>query len=75
MKVSVDLELCSGHARCSAVAPDIFDTDPMEGKAVVLRVHVPPELAASALRGARACPERAITVADDVPGATLWPPS
>lgn len=27
MNIQVDTGLCSGHARCNAVAPDVYDLD------------------------------------------------
>ena len=27
MKVTVDANLCQGHARCYAIAPELFDVD------------------------------------------------
>ena len=62
MKVSVDPDLCQGHARCWQICPDVFDLDD-EGHAVVI-VHgdVPVELEAKVADAARNCPERAISV-------------
>ncbi|GAA0603654.1 hypothetical protein GCM10009547_01590 [Sporichthya brevicatena] len=61
-RVTVDLSKCAGHALCLAAAPDAFDYDETEGKAIVL-----PEAAdadeESLEQAARGCPERAITVA------------
>lgn len=56
---------CSGHARCAAVAPDLFKLD--EDGYLDLRdaVRVTPDQEAFARRGARACPERAIAVVDE----------
>ncbi|MGH6617141.1 ferredoxin [Sphingomonas sp.] len=73
MKVSVDLAVCTGHARCQVFAPAIFSTDEIEGQAVVIRPDVDAQLAPEALRGARSCPERAITLHDDM-GSIVWPP-
>lgn len=76
MRVVVDPTLCTGHARCEAVAGAVYRTDPDDGYLHPLQGAIPPELEPIALRGARACPERAITVlagADD--GPVLWPPA
>lgn len=64
MKVSVDLELCTGHARCQVKCPEVYGTDDILGKCVILMETVPEELQDKARRGARACPERAITVSE-----------
>jgi ferredoxin len=61
MKVSVDPELCQGHARCWDICPEVFDLDD-EGSAFVAVAEVPPALEDKARQAARNCPERAITV-------------
>lgn len=64
MKVMVDTRKCTGHARCWAVAPQVFTLD-TDGYNVTLAKVVPKELEALAQRGARACPERAIMLVED----------
>jgi ferredoxin len=68
MKVTVSEELCSGHGRCYALAPEVYSADD-EGYNVARgrTLHVPEELAPRAARGARGCPERAITVTEAGP--------
>jgi ferredoxin len=61
MKVSVDPDLCQGHARCWQICPDVFDLDD-EGHASVAIDEVPADLAEKVLEAVRNCPERAITV-------------
>jgi len=61
MKVRVDTELCVGHGRCYALAPDVFETDD-RGHCLIPREDVPPELEQQARTGEDNCPERAITV-------------
>jgi ferredoxin len=61
MKVKVDIENCVGHARCAAVAPDVFVLDD-DGFNVTPEQEVDPSLEEQARRGARACPERVITI-------------
>ena len=63
MKVSIDHETCTGHGRCYALAPDVFDSDD-SGFGRVQRADVPAELENQALAGVRGCPEHAITVKD-----------
>jgi ferredoxin len=71
MKIRVDYERCVGHARCKTLAPQVFATDEVEGRIVLLTAEVGPDAAQTALRGAKACPERAIAVFDGE--AQLWP--
>lgn len=63
MIVRVDEQLCVGHGRCYALAPDVFGADDY-GHAVVLHreIAAADPLAATARAGADACPERAITI-------------
>ena len=60
--VRVDMGKCSGHARCAAKGPQVYELDEegfckSDGKVVTdeaLREEV--------VRGMRACPERAIAI-------------
>ena len=61
MKVRVDKAKCSGHARCNATAPDIYEIDDM-GYCAITELAVPAGLEEAAEQGAAACPERAITI-------------
>ncbi|CAN7540646.1 ferredoxin [Phenylobacterium sp. LjRoot225] len=61
MKIRINKAGCVGHARCAAVAPEVYELDD-DGFIAVEEIDVPPELEALARRGARACPERIITV-------------
>jgi ferredoxin len=61
MKIVVDKKLCSGHARCNAVAGDVYELDD-DGYCAITELEVPAELEASAIKGAEACPERAISI-------------
>lgn len=61
MKIIVAPGKCQGHARCAAVAPGIFTLDnngfiDFEERPVANGEHAP------AQRGARACPERALSL-------------
>lgn len=63
MQVKIDATLCSGHGRCAKLAPDVYKLDDNgynvdRGKTL----EIPPALEASARKGAKLCPERAITV-------------
>jgi len=60
MRVSVDRERCEGHARCQAIAPDIFELD--EDSTSRIRLDPIPELlTGQALAGVRACPVAALS--------------
>ena len=62
MKVTIDTGKCAGHARCNAVAPEVYALDD-DGYALPFDGVVPPELEAATREGAEACPERAIVLA------------
>jgi ferredoxin len=59
VKVIVDTDLCVGHGRCYALAPDVFGADDF-GHAEVLVADVDGALAEQARIGVDNCPERAI---------------
>lgn len=61
MQLQVDSSRCQGHARCNAVAPEVFELDDL-GYVATRSGTVPVELEALARRGAQACPEQALTV-------------
>lgn len=59
MKLTVDTNKCSGHARCYAVAPEVFDIDDL-GYALPLDVEVEEPIDEWIAAGIAACPEHAI---------------
>lgn len=61
MRVTVDLDVCQGHARCARLAPEVFSLDEA-GYAVLLLEEVPAELQDAVRQAAAACPERAIEI-------------
>jgi ferredoxin len=61
VKVRVDADLCVGHGRCYALAPDVFGADEF-GHCIVLEEQVTGALESQARMGAENCPEQAITV-------------
>jgi len=63
MKIVVDNNLCSGHARCAAHAPDLVPLDE-GGFADIADPEVPTGQEALAREAVAACPERAITLID-----------
>lgn len=64
MKIKVNKDICSGHARCMTVAPEVFELDDF-GYNRMDDTVVPPEKEAAARRGAAACPEKAISIVED----------
>lgn len=63
MLIRVDTDRCSGHARCQALAPQVYELDELGYNVTPLK-EVPPELEDAARRGAAACPEQAITLVE-----------
>ena len=61
MKVVIDLEICHGHGRCYALAPDVFEPDD-RGHGLVVSGDLSEDLRGHAEIAAANCPERAITV-------------
>lgn len=63
MKLRISAELCMGHGRCYALAPEVYAPDD-EGynSARGKTIEVADERAHSAARGARGCPEGAIEI-------------
>jgi ferredoxin len=64
MKIRVDHEKCQGHARCWALAPDVFALDD-SGYIEAGDIVVASGMEEVAGRGVRACPERALMVEGD----------
>lgn len=69
MRIVLDEQACTGHGRCYALAPELFDADDV-GHSVVLLADVPPELEGQARQAAANCPENAITLASARPSAS-----
>jgi ferredoxin len=63
VKVIVDQERCSGHARCHAIDPDLFQLDDV-GYSSVTSVEVPAGREQAARDAVLSCPEMAIRVED-----------
>jgi ferredoxin len=61
MKVHVDRQLCTGHARCNSIDPDIFVLDDV-GYSALDTAEVPPGLEDHARQAVENCPERAISI-------------
>jgi ferredoxin len=63
VRIVIDKANCVGHARCAAIAPDLFALD-AEGYIATEKFEVPEGQEALAKRAARACPERVISVVE-----------
>jgi ferredoxin len=66
VRVKIDQELCSGHGRCQVLAGRVYKLDSDgynadRGKTL----EIPPDLEPEARKGAKLCPERAITILAD----------
>ena len=64
MRVAVNSELCQGHNRCFALAPELFDVDDYGSAVVIGDGEVSAELADKARLAMANCPEYAITIID-----------
>jgi ferredoxin len=61
MIINFDRDLCRGHAQCAAAAPDVYPLDDSGYCDLPAHSEVSADLADQARRGARQCPEEAIT--------------
>ena len=61
MKLRIEEDLCTGHGRCYALAPELFDTDDF-GHGTVTVDDVPDRLLERARLAVGNCPEGAITL-------------
>lgn len=64
MKLSIDMDLCTGHGRCYSMVPEIFEPDDAGYPELLVDGDVPADLEAKARQAALNCPERAITTID-----------
>ena len=60
-RVVIDTDRCTGHGRCYALAPSVFDADD-RGLGVVIAESLDPALEADAAKAVANCPEGAITI-------------
>ena len=66
MILRLDAEACSGHGRCYALAPELFDADD-EGRCVlVVAGEIHATLEAAARKGVSNCPEGALSLSEEV---------
>ena len=60
LHLRIENELCQGHSRCCAVAPELFEADDLGNARVRGDGTVPPALEAKARLAMANCPEHAI---------------
>lgn len=63
MRLRLDRSICSGHARCHAVDPELFPIDD-DGYSVLEAFDVPADRLDTACKGVDACPELALSFTD-----------
>ncbi len=64
MRVSVDTEVCDGFGLCAMEAPEHFDFDDDDLKAVVVDPELPDGVTEKIQRVVANCPVRAISIVD-----------
>ncbi len=62
MRIKVDPEVCQGHNRCCALAPELFDVDDFGAAHALNDGNVPKELEDKAKLAIDNCPEFAIVI-------------
>lgn len=60
MRVTIDVNACTGHGRCYVLAPDVFEPDDEGHSVAKFDGDIPAELESQALKGQANCPESAI---------------
>jgi ferredoxin len=65
LKIHVDPDKCQGHARCRALAPELFELDAFGNAHEAGEGIVPPGLEDKAYLARANCPEFAIEVTED----------
>lgn len=64
MRVSVDRERCTGHARCYAAAPEVLTIDDDGYSDIGVGREVPPGMQDAVRIGVASCPEQALRIED-----------
>lgn len=63
VRIEVDPDICTGHGRCYALAPDLFEADD-DGYCSSLSLELRPDQETQARIGVDSCPEGAIRLLD-----------
>ena len=64
MRLELNPDACTGHGRCYALAPEVFEPDDDGHCIIVVDGDVPAELEATARKGVINCPEGALSVVE-----------
>ena len=64
MRIELNADLCQGHNRCYALAPELFDVDDYGTAVVIGDGVVADDLVDKARLAVANCPEYAITIVD-----------
>jgi ferredoxin len=65
MRLQIDFDTCTGHGRCYALSPELFEADDDGyGRLLAPDGSVAPEHEEAARRAVNNCPERAIAITD-----------
>ena len=62
LKLTLDLDGCTGCACCMMECPDLFDIDDESGMAILLEAEPADDRVEEAERAVRSCPENAISL-------------
>ena len=65
MRIRVDPDLCQGHNRCKALAPELFDLDDYGNASAANDGQVPPGREEEAQLAISNCPEFAIEIVEE----------
>ena len=66
MRVRINDGACHGHQMCAIAAPEIFGSDEYGNALLLIEGEIPVELEAKARRAEGNCPERAISLMEDL---------
>ncbi len=65
MKINLNTYACQGHARCHALAPEIFGLNDEDLAVLLIDGDIPAELEEKARLAAQSCPEFAIEIIEE----------
>jgi ferredoxin len=64
MRIELNVDMCTGHGRCYALAPEVFEPDDDGHCVITVDGDVPAALEAAARKGVSNCPEGALFIVD-----------
>ena len=65
MKINLNTYACQGHARCHALAPELFGLNDEDLAVLLIDGDIPAELEEKARLAAQSCPEFAIAIIEE----------